>query len=134
MFKLLPLLLLAILLSFTGFAAAVKGNTICETTSGSPLTSELMIITHLGPSGAIACHQESDGSNGRPGCTLCGGVFGGSLKISICGVKGSRYSFGQVKQAVANLASDCTRNFGTAQKTGGKWREEKGEFMILIHL
>lgn len=133
MFKLLPLLILAILLSFTGFAAAIEGDTICETTSGSPLTSELMIVTHLGPSGAIACHQKSNPSHGS-GCTLCGGVFGGGLRVSICGVKGSKYSFGQVKLAVANLAADCTRNFGTVQRTGGRWREKKREFSILIHL
>lgn len=134
MFKLLPLLLLAILLFFTGFAAAIEGDTICETTSGSPLTSELMIVTHLGPSGAIACHQKSDPFHGRPGCTLCGGVFGGGLRISICGVKGSKYSFGQVKLVVVNLAAYCTKNFGTVQRTGGKWREKNREFDILIHL
>ncbi|KAI5840264.1 hypothetical protein DFP73DRAFT_529348 [Morchella snyderi] len=134
MFKLLPLLLLAILLSFTGFAAAIEGNTICETTSGSPLTSELMIVANLGPGGVISCQQDSDSSNGRPGCTLCGGVFGGGLRISICGAKGSKYSSEKVKLAVARLAKDCTKSFGTTQRTGGKWNEKQGNFMILIHL
>jgi hypothetical protein len=137
MFKLLPLLLLTALLSFVGLTdALIEGNTICETTSGSPLTTELWDYTHLGIGSGFACRQNSNGANGRPGCTLCGHFTGRGLKISICGVKGSSFGPGQVKEAVGYLARGCTRTFRGSRdsKTGGKWRDKGGKFTILVHL
>ncbi|KAH8146287.1 uncharacterized protein LAJ45_09730 [Morchella importuna] len=138
MFKLLPLLLLAVLLlSFVDFTGAViEGNTICETTNGSPLTEKLFGITRWGRGEGFTCKQSSNGANGRPGCTLCGQLNNGSLKVSICGVKGSSYGVEQVKDALRNLMRDCTRASGARRtlKTGGKWRDKGGEFMILVHL
>lgn len=145
MFKLLPLLLLGVLLlSFTGFTTAIgdvtppiEGNTICETSSGSPLTFELMELIRTGPGFETLCVQKKpNDANGRPGCTLCGGLAGGNLKISICGVKGSRFNFNQVKQMLKKLVDECTKTYGIfrTRKTGGMWRDKGGQFTVLAHL
>ncbi|KAH0602581.1 uncharacterized protein H6S33_008662 [Morchella sextelata] len=145
MFKLLPLLLLAVLLlSFTEFTAAIldntrpiEGNTICETSSGSPLTAELMELVKTGPGFETLCVQKKpNDANGRPGCTWCGGLAGGNLKISICGVKGSRFNFKEVKEALKRLVKECTKTYGLRRirKTGGMWRDRGGQFTVLAHL
>ncbi|KAI5840265.1 hypothetical protein DFP73DRAFT_529350 [Morchella snyderi] len=145
MFKLLPLLLLAVLLlSFSGITTAIRdttppieGNTICETSNGSPRTSELIELIRTGPGFETLCVQRTpNDANGRPGCTLCGGLAGGNLKISICGVKGSRFNFNEVKQALQKLVNECTKNYGLlrTRKTGGMWKDKRGQFTVLAHL
>ncbi|KAH8146289.1 uncharacterized protein LAJ45_09732 [Morchella importuna] len=134
MFKLLPLLILAILLSFTGPAAAIVGNVICETSNGSPYTSWLMYVVNVGPRGPGLCIQDNPDVNGRPGCTLCVNHGKGYLKISICGRRGSQYTYADIQESLKKLVGECTRTFAGNGKTGGKFVGQGGQATIFVHL
>lgn len=140
MFKFLPVLLLAILLlTFTTPTTAIEGNTICETSSGSPLASELIAVARdfedrVVPGGRGPCIQgKFNDINGRPGCSKCWTLGSGHLSVSICGTRNSSYSYADLAASLRRLEGECTNSFGGTRRTGGKWRVQGGQFEILVH-
>ncbi|KAH0605732.1 uncharacterized protein H6S33_004189 [Morchella sextelata] len=140
MLKFIPILFLSVLLlTFTTPTTALEGSTICETSWGSPLASDLTFLAgdfenRVIPGGRGPCFQLNDSTNGRPGCTGCWGLGRGSLHVSICGAKGALVNFIDIAAALRRLELVCTKTLGGNRRTGGKWRVKGGHFEILAHV
>ncbi|KAI5845859.1 hypothetical protein DFP73DRAFT_584535 [Morchella snyderi] len=139
MFNSLPVLLLAILLTFTVPTTAIEGMTICETSSGSPLASELISVAkdfelRVAPGGRGPCIQgRFNDINGHLGCSKCWDLGDGHLTVSICGIRGSKFSYSDLAVSLRRLEGECTKSFGGTRRAGGKWRVSGGQFEILVH-
>ncbi|KAI5845858.1 hypothetical protein DFP73DRAFT_624782 [Morchella snyderi] len=143
MFKFIFILLLsALLFTFTTATTVYKGQTICETSKGSPLASELIFLAgdfenNVVPGGRGPCFQLNDSVNGQPGCSGCWNLGRGYLHVAICGANGAFVDFLDIAAGLRRLELVCTKLIGDTRRTGGKWRvkgRKGGDFDILVHV
>lgn len=97
-------------------------------------TDWLMYIINVGPRGPCLCIQDNPDVNGRPGCTLFVNHGRDHLKISICGWRGSRYTYADIQESLKRLVGECTKTFDGYRKTGGKFIGHGGQVTIFVHL